>query len=170
MRLSLATAFLFAAATSCVHVTNCTCAADGCCGSEREVETIEIEFDDDDAQAEAAPMLTGRVVDERGQPIARAPVRVYGGLATRWQTGETVTDEQGRFSFEQVSGARTRPHDDGPWHEYVGVSAGETVGGLNPAAYLPWTDVTIAPGGTEEVTLVLDAGEIERKIAAERAR
>ena len=154
MRLPLLVGLPLALAVSpCVHVTNCTCAAR---------DMVEIE--------EAAPMLTGIVVDARGRPVADVPVRIYGGLATRRQTGETVTDEHGRYSFPKVSGAKTRPDADGAWHHYVGVSCGETIGNMNPAAYLPWTDVTIAPDSTEHVVLVLDAREVERRIAAERAR
>ncbi|MFN3244343.1 MAG: hypothetical protein ACE37K_22750 [Planctomycetota bacterium] len=151
------------AGSACVHVTTCNCTA-------RSTHDDEVFEARDEAVDETAPMLTGVVVDGRGRPVADTPVRVYGGLATRWQTGETCTDDDGRFSFAEVSGAMTKPDADGPWHQYVGVCAGRTVGSLNPAAYLPWTDVTIAPGGTEHVTLVLDPAEVERRIAAERAR
>lgn len=123
----------------------------------------------DDADI-AQPMLTGRVVDAAGRPVADCEVRVYGGFATRWRTGGTRTAADGTFSFDEVTGAQTKPDDGDEWHQYVGVSAGETVGGLNPPSYLPWQDVTIAPGGTAHVELVLDADEVERRIAAERAR
>ena len=56
--------------------------------------------------------------------------------------------------------------DDGAaWADYVGVCAGTEVDGLNPAAYLPWVDVTIPAGEAATVELVLDIDEVERRLA-----
>ena len=169
MRMPLTTLFLFAAvAPSCVHVTTCSCSRENCCDEREVTEVREVGASEHEAAAPAA--LIGVVRDERGRPAAHVPVRIYGGFATRWKTGETTTDAEGRFSFDEVQGSLTKPDDDGPWHQCVGVSCGEEVGGANPAAYLPWTDVTIAPGVQVQVDLVLDRREVQRRLAAERSR
>ncbi len=115
------------------------------------------------------PPLSGRVVDAAGRPLAGVPVRIYAGLATRWQTGETHTDAAGRFAFDEPNGSRMGGVD-GPGATWVGVSVGETVDALNPAAYLPWRDVRIQDGGSETVDFVLDSADVARRIAELRAR
>ncbi|MFK7740323.1 MAG: hypothetical protein AB8H80_08360 [Planctomycetota bacterium] len=122
------------------------------------------------------PWLAGQVVDADGRPVVDTPVRIYGGLATRWQIGATRTDKQGRFSFRRrtESAAPAPPADapraSEPAGDYVGVCAGETVGNFNPPAYLPWIDVQIAPGGGTTCRLVLDEAIVARRLAELQAR
>lgn len=114
------------------------------------------------------PQLHGRVVDPEGRPMAGVPVTLYGGFATRWGVGSTMTDADGRYAFDSLEG-RGMSINNGR-DTYVGVCVGEGLGNLNPAAYLPWTDVTIPAGEHLEHNVVLDLAEVQRRAEAERAR
>ena len=114
------------------------------------------------------PAIEGRVVDPRGRPLAGVPVRMYAGMATRWKTGETVTDKDGRFAFMEALGSQIGNERAGTWDAYVGLSAGRERGG-NPAEYLPWRDVRVPPGECVYVELVYDQAAVDAWVAAREA-
>ncbi len=54
------------------------------------------------APKKQGPILTGRIVDEAGRPLAGAKIILYSGLATRWKGQETTTDREGRYRFDPL--------------------------------------------------------------------
>ena len=101
------------------------------------------------------PVLHGQVLDPLGQPLAGVQVTIHGGFATRWVTGTTTTDAEGRYRFEDPQGGMMEV--DGRWDRYVGVCVG-SVRGVNPPEYLPWKDVTVPslPGAVVVLDFVFD--------------
>jgi hypothetical protein len=50
----------------------------------------------------AAPALAGTIIDEQGQPVAGATIKLYSGIATRFLSQTRVTDFDGRYTFDPV--------------------------------------------------------------------
>ncbi len=100
-----------------------------------ESETMELDH--------VGPCIHGSVTTKHGVPVANAPVRAYGGFATRWHIGQTITDADGRYQLCGLQGAsRIKNDGDEEWQLYIGVCVGDS-GGQNPAAVLPWKDVQL---------------------------
>lgn len=90
------------------------------------------------------PCIHGRVTDVHGTPKVGVQVRAYGGFATRWGIGGTVTDENGYYELCGLEGGgMIKDEESGEWDLYVGVCVGDSEG-QNPAAVLPWKDVRLA--------------------------
>ncbi len=75
---------------------------------------------------ERAGRIAGRVLDDRGAPVALATVwRVRPGESLMKGTGrQTATDADGRFAFDEVPGGRWRVFGDGTGSEIVTLPAG----------------------------------------------
>lgn len=71
----------------------------------------------------ARAALTGRLLTQDGKPVAGAEIRIYGGLATRWEIDRTQSDATGRYAFDPlVGGAMVQSSDGSRWDHYVGMS------------------------------------------------
>ncbi|NQU48073.1 MAG: hypothetical protein HQ519_05455 [Planctomycetes bacterium] len=80
------------------------------------------------------PCIHGSVITKYGVPVANTQVRAYGGLATRWQIGQTITDADGHYQLcGLLGGSRIKSGRDEEWQLYIGVCVGDS-GGQNPAA------------------------------------
>lgn len=71
----------------------------------------------------ASPILTGRIEDEAGRPLAGTKVVLYKGIATRFRGQEATTDADGRYRFDPLrTGAVTvKDESTGRWDFYVGI-------------------------------------------------
>ncbi|MCB9857468.1 MAG: carboxypeptidase regulatory-like domain-containing protein [Phycisphaerales bacterium] len=47
-------------------------------------------------------ILEGRVTDELGRPLAGVKIMLMGGVATRWEAGSAVTNDDGIYRFDPV--------------------------------------------------------------------
>lgn len=54
-----------------------------------------------------SPNLYGRVVDLNGKGIPAVKIKLYGGVATRWLSQETVTDKNGEYKFVPMESGAT---------------------------------------------------------------
>jgi RNA polymerase sigma factor (sigma-70 family) len=76
----------------------------------------------DQNRANKGPILSGRVVDESGQPMAGAKIVLYSGFATRWKGQEATTDRDGRYRINPLqTGSMTKRADADKWDYYVGM-------------------------------------------------
>lgn len=94
-------------------------------------------------QADSAPMtLQGRITEAAtGKPVPNVTVRIYGGFATRWLTGSTTTDADGRYHFDHPSGSLIESKSAGHWDVYIGMQIDHP--NLCSADGESWWDVTI---------------------------
>ncbi|HEX9794188.1 MAG TPA: carboxypeptidase-like regulatory domain-containing protein [Planctomycetota bacterium] len=53
---------------------------------------------------EPGAILEGQILDSAGTPVAGVEVKLFGGLATRWEVGQTSTDADGWYRFDPVPG------------------------------------------------------------------
>jgi protocatechuate 3,4-dioxygenase beta subunit len=71
----------------------------------------------------AAPILQGRVTDEKGTPIPDVDIILFGGLATRWKVASAKTDSNGEYKFDPCRyGAMVVDEDERRWDYYIGMT------------------------------------------------
>ena len=78
--------------------------------------------EDADAQLDTDPpteddgdswVVRGRVIDAEGRPVSGATIRVFTGIGTLRNTGESTSDEDGRYECEFGPGVRSPSPDTG---------------------------------------------------------
>ncbi len=71
----------------------------------------------------AAPILQGRITDEKGTPISDVDITLYGGIATRWKVASTKADSNGEYKFDPCRyGAMVVDEEEQRWDYYIGIT------------------------------------------------
>jgi hypothetical protein len=116
--------------------------------------------------ADPVPVLTGRVLDEDGEPITRATVHVYSGLTDWFRVATVRTDADGRFRHTMATGERLLNDRTGNWDISAGLRL-ETDAGAD--APLHWGGIVPnEPGANVTVDLIVGAdGQVEAESRTE---